>query len=87
MDRAHARTQTERHRAAQRLIGARFADAGFDVRLGLYRLPEDCYGFAATGGGLGDNTAPAPAAPDEDRLGEQPKQQSSQEGGEPNGDA
>ena len=61
-DRPHARNQAERHREAQRLIGARFADAGFDVRLGLYRLPDDCYGFAATFGGPGDNRAPTTGA-------------------------
>jgi hypothetical protein len=42
------RKSAVRHRDAQRLIGALAADAGFDVRLGLYQLPEDCYGFAAT---------------------------------------
>jgi hypothetical protein len=42
------RRAATRHRDAQRLIGALVADAGFGVRLGLYRLPEDCYGLAAT---------------------------------------
>ena len=43
-----ARRAAVRHREAQHVIGALAADAGFDVRLGLYQLPEDCYGLAAT---------------------------------------
>lgn len=48
LDRERARRAAERHRDAQHLVGALFADAGFDIRLGLYLLPEACYGFAAT---------------------------------------
>ncbi len=54
-----------RHRDAQRLIGALVFDAGFDVRLGLYRLPEDCYGFSATCEALVDRSERADRAPDE----------------------
>ena len=43
-----AQRAARRHHDAQRLIGALVADAGFDVRLGLYQLPEDCYTLAAT---------------------------------------
>lgn len=63
LDRERARRAAERHRDAQHLIGALFADAGFDVRLGLYLLPEACYGFAATSATLDALTVPpAPAA-------------------------
>jgi hypothetical protein len=78
-DRAVASALTARHHDAQRLIGALFADAGFDVRLGLYRLPEDCYRFAATCAALDQQAATAavqaqpgtdqPRPSDTDRLG------------------
>ncbi|HEV2238959.1 MAG TPA: hypothetical protein VGR57_20035, partial [Ktedonobacterales bacterium] len=48
IDRSEARVRADRHRDAQRLIGALVADAGFDVRLGLYLLPDAAYAFAAT---------------------------------------
>ena len=43
-----AQRAARRHHDAQRLIGALVADAGFDVRLGLYQLPQDCYTLTAT---------------------------------------
>jgi hypothetical protein len=43
-----AQRAARRHHEAQRLIGALVADAGFDLRMGLYQLPEDCYTLAAT---------------------------------------
>lgn len=48
IDRERARRATVRHCDAQHLVGALFADAGFEVRLGLYLLPEACFGFSAT---------------------------------------
>ena len=78
MDRTHAHAVAQRHRDMQRLIGALLADAGFDVRLGLYLLPEACYGFAATFGGPGDNGTPATGATGEGRVRDQDRQ----EGGE-----
>jgi hypothetical protein len=61
-DRARASALTARHREAQRIIGALVADAGFDVRLGLYRLPDDCYHFAATCAALDQQAAATAAA-------------------------
>jgi hypothetical protein len=60
-DRTRANALTARHHDAQRIIAALFADAGFDVRLGLYRLPEDCYHFAATCAALDQQAAAAQA--------------------------
>lgn len=61
LDRERARRATARHRDAQHLVGALFADAGFEVRLGLYLLPEACFGFAATCDTL--DALAAPSAP------------------------
>jgi len=61
IDRERARRLTARHRDAQHLVGALFADAGFEVRLGLYLLPEACFGFAATCDTL--DALPTPSAP------------------------
>ena len=66
-DRTRASALTSRHHEAQRIIGALFADAGFDVRLGLYRLPEDCYRFAATCVALDHQAAAAQAQPGTDQ--------------------
>ncbi len=74
----HGRHPTFRqplHRDMQRLVGAIVADAGFDVRLGLYLLPEACYGFAATFGGPGDNGAPVTGATGEGRVRDQDRQE------------
>jgi hypothetical protein len=61
MDRTRAISLTARHHDAQHIIAALFADAGFDVRLGLYRLPEDCYRFAGTCAALDQRAAAAQA--------------------------
>lgn len=61
LDHDRARHGAARHHDAQHLIGALFADAGFDVRLGLYLLPEACYGFAATCAALAAGPTPAPS--------------------------
>ncbi|HEU5422365.1 MAG TPA: hypothetical protein VFU72_02395 [Nitrolancea sp.] len=66
-DRTRASALTARHHDAQRIIGALFADAGFDVRLGLYRLPDDCYRFAATCAALDQQAAAAQAQPGTDQ--------------------
>jgi len=69
LDHERARASAERHRDAQRLIGAQITDAGFAVRTGLYLLPDEGYGFAATSASLealDTHTAlTAQAAPDE----------------------
>ncbi|MEO7075869.1 MAG: hypothetical protein ABI068_11260 [Ktedonobacterales bacterium] len=52
LDHERARASAERHREAQRVIGAQVADAGFAVRTGLYLLPDAGYGFAATSASL-----------------------------------
>lgn len=57
MNRSDAHAAAERHRTAQHVVGALVADAGFEVRLGLYLLPDSAYGFAATCAAL----EPAPA--------------------------
>lgn len=62
LDRERARRATTRHRDAQHLVGALFADAGFEVRLGLYLLPEACFGFAATCDTLDALAAPSALA-------------------------
>src|SRR5689334_4508425 len=61
-DRTRASALTARHHEAQRIIGALCADAGFDVRLGLYRLPDDCYRFAATCAALDQQATTTAAA-------------------------
>src|SRR5690348_6996747 len=71
-DRTRASALTSRHHEAQRIIGALFADAGFDVRLGLYRLPDDCYRFAATCAAL-DQQATTTAAAQAQPGTEQPR--------------
>lgn len=48
LDHERARASAERHRDAQRMIGAQVADAGFAVRTGFYLLPDAGYGVAAT---------------------------------------
>ena len=75
INRPEARAMTERHQAAQHVVAALLADAGFEVRLGLYLLPESAYGFAATcealevptsqrSTGTGDTPPRAPTSPD-----------------------
>lgn len=56
-DQTRASALTARHHDAQRIIAALITDAGFDVRVGLYRVPEDCYYFAATCAALEQQTA------------------------------
>lgn len=72
-DRTRASALTARHHEAQRIIAALFADAGFDVRLGLYRLPEDCYRFAATCTALEQRATPATAAQAQPRSDQAPQ--------------
>lgn len=57
MNRPEAHVVAERHRTAQHVVGALVADAGFEVRLGLYLLPDSAYGFAATCAALEPGTA------------------------------
>lgn len=73
LDPERARASAERHRDAQRVIGAQVADAGFAVRTGLYLLPDAGYGFAATSASLDTLDAlTAQTAPDENAPGTNP---------------
>ena len=81
IDRERARRATARHRDAQHLVGALFADAGFEVRLGLYLLPEACFGFAATCDTL--DALAAPSAPNASISSTTPDAPRSPPGGAP----
>lgn len=70
LDHARAKASAERHRDAQRVIGAQVVDAGFAVRTGLYLLPDAGFGFAATSASVDTLTSlAARAAADEDAPG------------------
>lgn len=49
---AEARAAADRHRQAQQMLAAFVADAGFEVRGGLYLLSEGCYGLNASAAAL-----------------------------------
>lgn len=72
----HARAATARHHDAQHVLAAVVADAGFDVRGGLYLLAEACYGLDASAAVLasGAKTNP-PAGADEEHEGDAEEEQ------------